>query len=432
MSELKTVYLVDGSRTPFLTHTSTVQGFSALNLALHVSHSVLLGHSFHAQGLDAIITASTACDGNVDLARELAQRLGCLANISTISQTGDAAGLQALELASQQIALNQKQLVLVGGVDVLQPSVDHQTSALTSWSQQWKKDSQSLAQKIQLPAFFRRAESTPSQQKVPVTSANIHPSLVPNWLVKNKQAAEEKAIRHVITQDRMNEYAQLSRRRLQYSQRNNLIASLSPLFYHDGHVISRDMGGLTTDMVTLSTTTTTKEIDLSNVLSDDCIAPAAEGAAMLLLASKESVIHYQLPVLAILSLPYWSHASLTDNTLLANGHHVNQAVNDLLEGERLAMDKIDYWECNEASAVDVLVAQQQCQEDDAFALLHRVNVDGGVLALGNAPTANSMRMLLQLAHTLKRSDAEKGIVTATVSDGREFALLLQYSHELVK
>jgi acetyl-CoA C-acetyltransferase len=431
MSELKTVYLVDGSRTPFLTQATTVQGCSALSLALRVSHSVLLGHSFHAQGLDAIITASTACDGNVDLARELGQRLGCLANISTISQTGDAAGLQALELASQQIALNQKQLILVGGVDVLQLS-NHQVGALTSWSQQWKKDSQSLTQKIGLPAFLQRAKSKPSIDNISTTHTAIQALLEPNWLVKNKQWAEEKAIRHVITQDRMNEYAQLSRRRLQYSQRNNLIASLSPLFYRDGHVISRDMGGLTTDMVTLSTTATTKEIDPSNVLSDDCIAPAAEGAAMLLLASKESVIHYQLPVLATLSLPYWSHTSLADNTLLASGHYVNQAVHNLLADERLTMDEIDYWECNEASAVDVLVAQQQCQEDDAFALLHRVNVDGGVLALGNAPTANSMRMLLQLAHTLKRSDAEKGVVTATVSDGREFALLLQHSHELVK
>jgi len=192
------------------------------------------------------------------------------------------------------------------------------------------------------------------------------------------------------------------------------------------------MGGLTTDMTTLSTTNTSKEIDPSNVLSEDCIAPAAEGAAMLLLASKESVIHYQLPVLATLSLPYWSHASLADNALLTSGHYVNQAVSDLLADERLTMEKIDYWECNEASAVDVLAAQQQCQEDDAFALLHRVNVDGGVLALGNAPTANAMRMLLQLANILKRSDAEKGVVTATVSDGRECALLLQHSHERVK
>jgi hypothetical protein len=89
MSELKTVYLVDGSRTPFLTQASTEQDFSALNLALNVSHSVLLGHAFYAQDLDSIITASTACDSRVDLARELAQRLGCLANISTITQTGD-------------------------------------------------------------------------------------------------------------------------------------------------------------------------------------------------------------------------------------------------------------------------------------------------------------------------------------------------------
>jgi len=232
MSELKTVYLVDGSRTPFLTQTTAVQGNSALDLALHVSHSVLLGHSFHVQGLDAIITASTACDGNVDLARELAQRLGCFANISTISQTGDAAGLQALELASRQIALNQKQLVLVGGVDVLQAQIGRRhagkASESTTWSQQWKKDSQALTKKFKFSSFFRRTESKGSVEKNALTNKLMQAAFEPDWLVKNKQWAEEKAIRHVVTQDRMNEYAQLSRRRLQYSQRNNLIASLSP------------------------------------------------------------------------------------------------------------------------------------------------------------------------------------------------------------
>lgn len=419
MSELKTVYLIDGSRTPFLTHTSPPHDCSALNLALHVAHSVILGHSFHAQGLDAIITASTACDSSMDLARELAQRLGCQANMTTITQTGDVAGLQALELASQQIALDQKQLILVGGVDVLS-SPKPKDHALTSWSgsQRWK-----------LPAFLQKPKKTVAEKHLAAPPPSTQESSAPAWFVKNKQWAEEKAIRYVVTQDRMNEYAQLSRRRLRYSQRNNLIASLSPLFYRDGHVISRDMGGLSTDISALNTTSSS-EIDPTNVLSTECLAPPAEGAAMLLLASKESVIRYQLPVLATLSVPHWSHVSLANEQTISGKSYVNQAVSDLLADERLTMDQIDYWECNEASAIDVLVAQQQCQDDDAFALLHRVNIDGGVLALGNAPTANAMRMLLQLAHTLKRSEAEKGVVTSTVSDGREFALLLQHSNEL--
>lgn len=422
MSELKTVYLIDGSRTPFLTHTSPPHDCSALNLALHVAHSVILGHPFHAQGLDAIITASTACDSSMDLARELAQRLGCHANMTTITQTGDVAGLQALELACQQIALNQKQLVLVGGVDILPPS-KQKHHALPSWSA-------SSTQRWQLPKFLQKAENT-SEKKRSQEFHSTQKQAMPAWFTKNKQWAEEKAIRYVVTQDRMNEYAQLSRRRLRYSQRNNLIASLSPLFYRDGHVISRDMGNLNTDISALNTTASS-EIDPTNVLSTECLAPPAEGAAILLLASKESVIHYQLPVLATLTVPCWSHVSLAEQQASADKSYVNQAVSDLLASEQLSMDKIDYWECNEASAVDVLVAQQQCQNDDAFALLHRVNIDGGVLALGNAPTANAMRMLLQLAHTLKRSEAEKGVVTSTVSDGREFALLLHHSNELIK
>lgn len=404
MPAAKTVYLVDGTRTPFLVQSPDKQCYSALDLAMVVARIVLVQQPFSAQNLDTIVLASSLCDNSVDLAQQLAQRLHCSGDVSTLVQTGESAGLKAFEYASQQIALNQKQLVLVGAMDAFQAHSFVMNKSLNSWVKRWK-GAKGIGGKFKALVALHTQHFGFSEE-----SLSEYPGFS-NY----QESAEKKAIKQGISKDQMTEYVQLSLRRLQYAQRNNLIASLSPLFYQDGRVINRDESIINTEHADAS----------SAILTDDNMAKASEGAAMLLLASEEAVNQYKLPVLAKITSSTWGDCSQKNST----DTRINDAVEQLLAHNKLSLDQIDYWECNEASAVDILTIQQQCQEDPKISSLSNVNIDGGTLALGSPPSANVFRMVMQLAHILQRNDAKQGVVTSTSSNGLEYALLLEAAHE---
>ena len=398
MSVVKTVYLIDGTRTPFFIQPADKYCYSALDLAMTVAHTLLVQQPFTAKELDTIVFASSFCDNSVDLAQQLAQRLHCSETLSTLVQTGASAGFQALEYASQQIALNEKQLVLVGAADAFQAHSFVMNKSLNSWVQRWK-NAQGIGVKLKTLAALHTQHLGFIKE-----SLSEYPGFS-----SYEALAEEKAIKLSISKEEVTEYVQLSLRRLQYAQRNNLIASLSPLFYQDGRVINRDESLIQVE---------TKDELFNPVYTSDMMPGASEGAAMLLLASEDAVSKYKLPVLARLSPSLWASSMLQTPT------SVNAAVDKLLIQHKLSMDQIDYWECNEVSAVDILAIQKQCQDDQNISTLNTVNIDGGALALGHPPSATIFRIVMQLAHILKRNNAEQGVVTSTSSDGRAYALLL--------
>ena len=71
--------------------------------------------------------------------------------------------------------------------------------------------------------------------------------------------------------------------------------------------------------------------------------------ALLILASDEVVTHYELPVLGRLTDSQW--AGLAPEQMGLGPVH---ATTPILTRHQLALDDIDYWEINEAFAVQVL------------------------------------------------------------------------------
>lgn len=413
---MKTVYLVDGSRTPFLIQSEYQSAphhscYSAQELAVIAIRHLLLRQPFNTAALDKVIIGSSNYKTGVDLAQHIAQRLGATAGFSQ-SQYGTLAGLQALEYGHLQIALNQQQLVLVAATDVLPAQPARWNKAMYNWlddysqTSSWSKKFKAITRSH--PYQPRHYLSTPTQR------TNI------------TRYAEKKALIYRLQKAQMSEYVQLSQRRLQYAQRNNLIASLAPLFYEDGRWIHRDQGILDFSVPPTATRDSCGKNDNMDILTANSLASATEGASALLLASRKAVKRYQLPVLAKLSTPQWTHSPDNKNMLK---DPPNTAIEHALKKHQLSVDDIDYWEWNETTAVEVLAAQQHYRHTPPVATLSHVNVDGGALALGAPATANSLRMILQLSYILRRNAARYGIVSSTEPGGKAFALLLQHEQE---
>ena len=96
------------------------------------------------------------------------------------------------------------------------------------------------------------------------------------------------------------------------------------------------------------------------------------------------------------------------------------ATRKLLERNALEIGDIDLIEVNEAFAPVVAAWRRELQPD-----MERVNVNGGVIALGHPLGSTGARLLTTLLHELERSGGELGLVTMCCGGGLGTGTLIQ-------
>ena len=114
------VYVVDGSRTPFL-RARGMGSFSGSDLAVAAGTVLLNRQPFLPDELDEVIIGS-AMPGpdEANIARIIALRLGCGDHVPAFTVMRNcASGMQAIDNAAMQIASGRSHLVLAGGTDAM-------------------------------------------------------------------------------------------------------------------------------------------------------------------------------------------------------------------------------------------------------------------------------------------------------------------------
>ena len=91
-----------------------------------------------------------------------------------------------------------------------------------------------------------------------------------------------------------------------------------------------------------------------------------------------------------------------------------------LEKAELSVDDIDRWEINEAFAGQAVACIKDLGLD-----VSKVNVNGGAIGLGHPLAATGTRLVLTLAHELKRSDGKYGVATACIGGGQGIAIIIE-------
>ena len=117
----KTIYIIDGARTPFLKAKNRPGPFSAGDLATQSGRTLLMRQPFSPQELDEVILGCAAPSvDEVNIGRVVALRMGCGQKVPgwTVMRNC-ASGMQALDSAIANILTGRSNLVLAGGVDAL-------------------------------------------------------------------------------------------------------------------------------------------------------------------------------------------------------------------------------------------------------------------------------------------------------------------------
>ena len=103
----RSVFIVDGSRTPFLKARGIPGPFTASDLAVYSGQQLLARQSFEPAEFDEVILGCimpTADEANI--ARVVSLRLGCGKHVPAWTvQRNCASGLQSIDCAAQNIAM---------------------------------------------------------------------------------------------------------------------------------------------------------------------------------------------------------------------------------------------------------------------------------------------------------------------------------------
>jgi len=140
-----------------------------------------------------------------------------------------------------------------------------------------------------------------------------------------------------------------------------------------------------------------------------------DGASALVLMSKEKMESLGLkPLARIISFADAEQAPEWFTTSPA------KALPRAVEKAGLSMDKIDYFEINEAFSVVAIANNQLMKLDPA-----KVNVNGGAVSLGHPLGSSGSRILVTLIHVLKQNNARYGACGICNGGGGASAMVIE-------
>lgn len=420
------VFVVDGSRSPFLKARGKPGPFAAADLAIGCARPLLARQSFEPDAFDEVVVGCVMPGPDeANIARVVALRLGCGERVPAWTvQRNCASGLQSLDSAAKDIATGRADLVLAGGVE----SMSHAPVLLNDDMVGWLADLNQAKSPMQKLAVFGKLRGKFLKPIIGLLRGLTDPVVG----LSMGQTAENLAYRFNIDRTSMDSFAVSSHQRLAKAQDESLLAEIEPLYDTRGNSYLAD-DGLRRDSTVekLAKLRPVFDRDFGNVTAGNS-AQVTDGAAMLILASESAVKKHDLPVLGRIVDCAW--AGLDPAQMGLGPVH---ASTPLLKRNKLALDDIDYWEINEAFAAQVLACLAAWQDKEycktelgltsALGELdrERLNVDGGGISLGHPVGASGARIVLHLLQVLKRNNARKGIATLCIGGGQGGALLVE-------
>lgn len=423
----RAVYIVDGSRTPFLRARGAPGPFTPVDLAVQCGRPLLARQPVAPEEFDYVILGCVnVLADEMNPARVAALRLGMGEAMRAFTvQINCGSGMQSIDTGYRLIEGGQADLILAGGAEALShsPLVLPQNAA--AWFGRFAT-AKSPLQRIGTLGGFR-----PNMAK-PVIGLERG---LTDPITDLSMGRTAEIIGHAfgITREQADAYALASHQRLARAQEDGTFDhEVIPAVSHDGRLFDKDDGVRPdSSMEKLAKLKPVFERPYGRVTPGNS-SQITDGASWVILASEEAVEQHGLTPLARIVDSEWA---ALDPSVMGLGPTICSTALT----ERLAMSRedIDLWEINEAFAAQVLAClaawkdEEYCREvlglDASYGEVShdRLNVDGGAVSLGHPVGSSGNRIVLHLAHALKQRGLKRGIATECIGGGQGGAMLLE-------
>ncbi len=422
----RTVYVVDGSRTPFLKAKGKQGPFPAADLAVAAGRPLMERQNFAPSEFDEVILGCVMPSADeANIARVTSLRLECGENVPAWTvQRNCASGMQALDCAAMNIATGRSDLVLAGGVEAMSRAPILLNDMMVNWLADFSR-ARSAMDKVKALSKLRGKHLKPIIGLLrgltdPVVGLNMG------------QTAEILAHRFNISRNEMDSFAVESHRRLANAIDNGWFDEIEVTYDNNGKYYEYDDGlRRDSDMAGLAKLKPYFDRNFGKVTAANS-AQITDGAALLILASEDAVKKHKLPIMGRIVDSHW--AGLSPSQMGLGPAH---AMAPILQRNKHKVNDIDYWEINEAFAAQVLscvaawkddtYCQDNLNEKKAFGEIphERLNVDGGGISIGHPVGASGARIVLHMLHVLKRNKAKRGMASLCIGGGQGGAMLVE-------
>lgn len=423
----RTVYVVDGRRTPILRARGTPGPFSAADLAVACARDLLLRHPAAAAAVDETVWGCVMPSENeANIARVIGLRLGLDERVPAHTvQRNCASGLQALDAAAARIAQGEADVALAGGAEAMSRAPLLYPPPYARWLGGVARAKHPWARLAALARFRPRMLRPVAALRCGLTD--------PVAGLDMGQTAEELAHRFGIGRAAMDRYALESHELAARAQDAGIFADeIAPLYGADGRVWLRD-DGVRRDSSRERLARLPAAFDRPHgAVTAGNSAQISDGAAALLLASEGALERLRLPALGILHRVCW--AGLAPKYMGLGPVH---AMHELFARGGAEPGEIDGYELNEAFAAQVLACLQAWGDPDyARAALgrdappppidpDRLNPHGGAIAVGHPVGMTGARLVLHLLKHLRRRAGRFGVASLCIGGGQGGAALVE-------
>jgi len=424
--EGRPVFVVDGSRTPFIKARGKPGPFTASDLAVNAARPLLARQPFSPSDFDEVIFGCIMPGPDeANIARVIALRLGCGHTVPAFTvQRNCGSGMQALDNAAQDIAGGRADLVLAGGTEAMSHAPVWLNTAMVAWLGQWSA-ARSVMDRVKTLGRLRPAHLQP-------IIGLLRGLTDPIVGLSMGQTAEVLAHRFQVSREAMDEYAMQSHHRLAAAQAEGRLAEIEVMYDWAGQYYDKDDGvRADTDMAQLAKLKPVFDRGFGKVTAGNS-AQVTDGAACLILASEAAVKHHGLPVIGRIVDSQW--AALDPSQMGLGPVH---AATPLLTRHGLQFKDVDYWEINEAFAAQVLAClaawqdKEYCKKELGLSKpmgaidRKRLNVDGGGVAIGHPVGTSGARIVLHLLRVLEDKGARRGAAALCIGGGQGGAMLVE-------
>ena len=431
----KSIYIIDGSRTPFLKSRNRPGPFSASDLAAAAGKVLLARQPFAPTELDEVILGCAAPSvDEVNIGRVAALRMGCGLKVPgwTVMRNC-ASGMQSIDSGMANMLSGRSELVLAGGVDALSRAPLQYDDTMVNWFSDMAA-TRTLGQRLGL---FARL---PLKHVLSPVVSIMRGLTDPICGLLMGQTAENLAYRFGINRRQMDEYSAHSHQRVTRAQKANwlnephdgLSAEIVPVYDAKGKLYAAD-DGVREDSTADNLAKLKPFFDrkYGNVTAGNS-SQITDGGVWTVLATEEAVKRHDLKPIGRIIDAQW--AGLDPAQMGLGPVH---AATPILRRQGLGLNDLDLWEINEAFAAQVLgclaawKSEDYCRSelglDGALGELdlEKLNIDGGAIALGHPVGASGTRIVLHLLHALKRTGGKRGMASICIGGGLGGAMLVE-------
>ncbi len=425
---MKPVYLVDGKRTPQVKAGADLKEIAAPYLGHYLIRHLMDKYAIPNDMIDEVIVGNTGTPAKYpNVGRVIALEAGLNKKTSGYSvHRNCASGMEALSQAYVKIALGRSDLLFAGGVENMTQMPLMYNKEMTDFFMELMK-AKSPAQKLKIMTSFR------PHFLAPVIA--IEQGLTDPFCGKNMgQTAETLARELGISRLQQDEFANRSHQRATAATKDGKFRDeILPITagYKMDKMIADDIGPRGNSTVEgLGKMKPYFEKETGTVTVGNA-CPLTDGGSMWLLASEEAVKKYNLDPMARM-VDYHFHGLEPERM----GLGPVLATHGVLKRTGMKLSQMDLLEINEAFAAQVLACKKVMSDrslasrwgiDEVIGEIDdsKMNVNGGAIALGHPVGSTGSRLVVTLAHELKRQKKKYGLASLCIGGGQGGAVIIE-------